>query len=51
MAPFASEKQRRFMHMKHPQIAKKWDAEGKDPAMGMMRLKAAQKRRRKKRGA
>ena len=25
--PYASEKQRRFMHVKHPKIAKKWDKE------------------------
>jgi len=23
--PYKSEKQRKFMHAKHPQIAKKWD--------------------------
>ena len=27
--PFKSEKQRRFMHAKHPKIAKKWEDEGK----------------------
>lgn len=25
--PYASDKQRRFMHAKHPEIAKRWDAE------------------------
>lgn len=25
--PYKSEKQRRFMHAKHPDIAKRWDAE------------------------
>ena len=25
--PFASEKQRRFMHAKHPEIAEKWEHE------------------------
>lgn len=24
--PYRSEKQRRYMHAKHPKIAKKWDA-------------------------
>jgi hypothetical protein len=26
--PFASERQRRFMHAKHPEIAKRWEHEG-----------------------
>ena len=25
--PFRSEKQRRFMHAKHPEIAERWEAE------------------------
>jgi hypothetical protein len=25
--PYASEKQRKFMHAKHPEIAKRWDKE------------------------
>jgi len=25
MSPYRSEKQRRFMHAKHPKIAAKWD--------------------------
>lgn len=25
--PYKSDKQRRFMHAKHPEIAKRWDAE------------------------
>lgn len=28
--PYASEKQRRFMYSQHPDIAKKWDAEGEN---------------------
>ena len=28
--PYKSEKQRRFMHAKHPDIAKRWDKEGKN---------------------
>ena len=27
--PYKSEKQRKFMHMKHPEIAKRWDKEEK----------------------
>ena len=28
--PFASEKQRRFMHARHPEIAKRWEKEEKN---------------------
>jgi len=28
--PYASSKQRSFMHAKHPKIAKRWDKEGKN---------------------
>lgn len=28
--PYASEKQRRYMYANHPQIAKRWDKEGKN---------------------
>lgn len=28
--PYQNEKQRRYMYAKHPGIAKKWDAEGKN---------------------
>lgn len=28
--PYASEKQRRFMYAKHPEIAERWDKEGKN---------------------
>lgn len=27
--PFKSEKQRRYLHAKHPDIAARWEAEGK----------------------
>jgi hypothetical protein len=27
--PYKSEKQRKYMHAKHPEIAKRWDAEAK----------------------
>lgn len=29
MSPFKSEKQRRLLHAKHPQIAKRWEEEAK----------------------
>jgi hypothetical protein len=36
--PFESEKQRQYMHIHHPEIAKRWEHEsghyGKDPRMG-----------------
>jgi len=32
--PYASEKQRRFMYAKHPEIAKRWDEEGKNYVKG-----------------
>jgi hypothetical protein len=28
--PYFSEKQRRFMYAKHPEIAERWDKEGKN---------------------
>lgn len=28
--PYASEKQRRYMYSQHPDIAKRWDSEGKN---------------------
>jgi hypothetical protein len=40
--PFKSEKQRRFMHAKHPEIAKRWEKKyGSKPVEG---LKKARKR-------
>ena len=32
--PYKSEKQRKFMHAKHPEIAKKWDKEEKGAKKG-----------------
>lgn len=29
MSPYLSDKQRKFMHLKHPDIAARWDAEMK----------------------
>ena len=47
--PFKSERQRRFMHAKHPDIAQRWEEEAK--AQGKKRpvkKAAATKKRRKK---
>lgn len=44
--PFESEKQRRFMYSQHPEIAKRWEAEGKGYVKG--KKKAAPKRRGRK---
>lgn len=44
--PYKSDKQRRYMHAKHPEIAKKWDAEGK----GYVRTKASRGRSKGRRG-
>ena len=30
MSPYVSEKQRKFMYSQHPEIAKRWDKEGKN---------------------
>ena len=32
--PYKSEEQRKFMHMKHPDIAERWDEEMKERAAG-----------------
>lgn len=37
--PYASEKQRRFMYAKHPEIAKRWDKEGKNYIKGKKKVK------------
>jgi hypothetical protein len=43
--PFASEKQRRFLWMKHPEIARKWTAEhGSKPKDDTPRKKRKTKR-------
>ena len=44
--PFKSEKQRRFMHAKHPEIAERWEREGKKK--GRSGKKAQGKRSQKK---
>jgi len=42
--PFKSEKQRRFMYAKHPEIAKRWTKEyGSEPRPSMKALKGSKK--------
>jgi hypothetical protein len=43
--PYRSAKQRRFMHAKHPAIAKRWDAEYGSSLAGKLERKVAKKRR------
>lgn len=44
--PFKSEKQRRYMHVHHPQIAARWEKEGGvKPDGGLKAMHQAQKRR------
>ena len=45
--PFASEKQRRFMHMAHPEIAKAWE-HGRSSVTGRKETAAQRGRRKKK---
>jgi len=45
--PFKSERQRRFMWAKHPEVAKRWESEY--PA-GSLEEKVSKKRRTKKNG-
>jgi len=40
--PYKSDKQRRFMHAKHPEIAKKWDSKA-----GGLKKKVDKKRKKK----
>jgi len=37
--PYVSEKQRKFMHARHPEIAKRWDKEGKGYVKGKKKKK------------
>lgn len=39
--PYKSEKQRKYMHVKHPEIAAKFDKEGKGYVKGKAAKKAA----------
>ena len=41
--PFKSEKQRRFMHSKHPTIAKRWEREAKS-GKGTKRKRSTKKK-------
>lgn len=43
--PYKSDKQRRFMHAKHPEIAKRWDKEERK-ARGLKK-KVSKKRKKK----
>lgn len=36
MAPYKSDAQRKFMHSQKPEIAEKWDSEGKKPSLKKM---------------
>lgn len=47
--PFKSEKQRRFMHARHPEIAKRWEDEEKRGLRSAMK-DSRQQRERSKRG-
>jgi hypothetical protein len=48
--PYKSEKQRKFMHARHPEIAKRWDAEYGSKVQPKKRVakKATPKRRKTK---
>lgn len=48
--PYTSDKQRRFMHAKHPDIAKRWDKEYGGKVVKPSAKKAAPKRAASKRG-
>ena len=39
LMPYKSEKQRKFMHAKHPKIAAKWDKEYGDKVTGKKKKK------------
>lgn len=43
--PYASDKQRKYMHAKHPEIAARWDKEGKGK---VAKKKAAPKKKGKR---
>lgn len=47
--PFKSDKQRRFMYAKHPEIAKRWTAEEEKQVGAKAALSKAMKRRAKHR--
>jgi len=39
VSPYASDKQRKFLHAKHPKIAKRWDEEAKKKGTKAVRSK------------
>lgn len=44
--PYKSDKQRRYMHAKHPGIAKRWDAEAKGKGKAKKKKSTAKKKKR-----
>lgn len=42
--PFESEKQRRYMHAKHPEIAAKWEREAKRKGTAAVKKKTPKKK-------
>jgi hypothetical protein len=43
--PYASDKQRKFMHAKHPDIAKRWDKEASGKKQAQSKPKPKPKRK------
>lgn len=43
--PYASEKQRRFMYARHPDIAERWDREGENRVVGRKKKRAKRRKR------
>lgn len=48
--PYASDKQRRFMHARHPEIAARWDREAKKAHESATKAAAGINSKRKKKG-
>ena len=46
--PFRSQKQRRFMHARHPEIAARWEKEAKAKGAKAVRPKKKTKKKRRK---
>ena len=47
MSPYKSEKQRKFMHAKHPEIAERWDREYGGKIVPAERKRKAKRKRSK----
>lgn len=43
--PFQSAKQRRYLHARHPEMAKKWEAEAKKKRTSAVKRKSTGKRK------